>query len=145
MERGRLETEFRKLKESKKKAEQYAVEAKQTAQRLSAENFKLREDLSKERHFNELTRKNMMREVELSIVRKEGHTKTKAIRSEVFDEEVAKRAFLGRQSSSLYHRGAYIQKGKSPYQVYSSYAKLRHNGGCSNFLSQHCAETQCHR
>ena len=29
MERGRLESEFKKLKESKKKAEQYAVEAKQ--------------------------------------------------------------------------------------------------------------------
>ena len=59
MERTRLETEFKKLKESKKKAKQYSIEVKQTAQRLSAENFKLREDLSKERHLNELTRKNI--------------------------------------------------------------------------------------
>ncbi len=43
MDRTRLETEFRKNKELKKKAEQYAIEAKQTAQRLSAENFKLKE------------------------------------------------------------------------------------------------------
>ena len=48
------------MKELKKKAEQYAIEAKQTAQRLSAENFKLKEDLRREQHFNELTRKNMM-------------------------------------------------------------------------------------
>ena len=43
MDRSRLESEFRKTKELKKKAEHYAVEAKQTAQRLSAENFKLKE------------------------------------------------------------------------------------------------------
>jgi len=64
LDRGRLEEEFRKLKELKKKSERYAVEAKQTAQRLSAENFKLKEDLSRERHHNELTRKNMIREME---------------------------------------------------------------------------------
>ncbi len=56
MDKIRLESEYKKLKEAKKKAEQYAMEAKQTAQRLSAENFKLREDLNKERHFNEPTR-----------------------------------------------------------------------------------------
>ena len=104
MERGRLESEFRKLKESKKKAEQYAVEAKQTAQRLSAENFKLREDLSKERHFNELTRKNMMREVEQIIEQGSKEDKTKVIRSEVFAQEVAAKAFLGRDISP-YQRG----------------------------------------
>ena len=60
LERNRLETEFRRTKELKKKAEQYAVEAKQTAQRLSAENFKLKEDLRREQHFNELTRKSMI-------------------------------------------------------------------------------------
>ena len=31
---------------------------------MSAENLKYREDLSKERHFNELSRKNIMKEVE---------------------------------------------------------------------------------
>lgn len=107
MERGRLESEFRKLKESKKKAEQYAVEAKQTAQRLSADNFKLREDLSKERHYNELTRKNMMREVELNVERELGHTKTAVVRTEVFNEEVANRAFLGTKSESHYEKGVY--------------------------------------
>ena len=34
LDRGRLEEEYRKLKELKKKAERYAVEAKQTAQRV---------------------------------------------------------------------------------------------------------------
>ena len=34
LDRGRLEEEYRKLKELKKKAENYAVEAKQTAQRV---------------------------------------------------------------------------------------------------------------
>ena len=104
MERSRLESDYKKLKESKKKAEQYAVEAKQTAQRLSAENFKLREDLSKERHFNELTRKNMMREVELTVERGAGHAKTEVIRSDVFRKEVSARAFEGRTFSS-YEKG----------------------------------------
>ena len=62
-----METEYRKLKELKRKSEQYAIEAKQTAQRLSAENFKLKEDLSRERHHNELTRKNMLREMEQKL------------------------------------------------------------------------------
>ena len=44
-----LELEFRKMKELKRKAEQ-------TAQRLSAENSKLKEDLSREQHLNELAR-----------------------------------------------------------------------------------------
>ena len=52
MERGRLESEFK----------EYAVEAKQTIQQLRAENMKLREDLNKERHDNELTCKSIMRE-----------------------------------------------------------------------------------
>jgi len=43
MDKDRLESEYLKMKELKKKAEFYAVEAKQTAQRLSAENFKLKE------------------------------------------------------------------------------------------------------
>ena len=34
LDRGRLEEEHRKLKELKKKAERYAIEAKQTAQRV---------------------------------------------------------------------------------------------------------------
>ena len=126
MERGRLESEFRKLKESKKKAEQYAVEAKQTAQRLSAENFKLREDLSKERHFNELTRKNMLREVELSVERGKSLAKTRDIRAEVFDEEVAKRAFMGRASTSLFKKGVWVWEEMSegedtPTQFLSMY------------------------
>lgn len=37
-DRGRLEEEYRKLKELKKKAERYAVEAKQTAQRVCYKN-----------------------------------------------------------------------------------------------------------
>lgn len=34
LDRGRLEEEYRKLMELKKKAERYAVDAKQTAQRV---------------------------------------------------------------------------------------------------------------
>lgn len=111
MERGRLEAEFRKLKESKKKAEQYAVEAKQTAQRLSAENFKLREDFNKERHFNELTRKNIMRDVELDIERGARYQRMEVVRNEVFQAEVAAKAFSLRSDPddhrTHYTRGMY--------------------------------------
>ena len=67
LERKRLEDEYSKLKELKRKAEQYAVEAKQTAQRLSAENSKLREDLNKERKYNDITRANIIREFEQKV------------------------------------------------------------------------------
>ena len=67
LERRRLEDEYSKLKELKRKAEQYAVEAKQTAQRLSAENSKLREDLNKERKYNDITRANIIREFEQKV------------------------------------------------------------------------------
>ncbi len=112
MERSRLESEFKKLKESKKKAEQYSIEAKQTAQRLSAENFKLREDLSKERHLNELSRKNMMSEVERSVERLAKDKDLELVRKEVFDHEVALKASdLSRRAGNekIYERGAYIK------------------------------------
>ena len=67
LDRHRIEEEYLKIKELKRKAEQYAVEAKQTAQRLSAENHKLREDLSKEKHFNELTHKSLLSSFEESV------------------------------------------------------------------------------
>jgi len=92
LDRGRLEEEFRKLKELKKKAERYAVEAKQTAQRLSAENFKLKEDLSRERHHNELTRKNMIREMEQKMDKSATALDRADARLEVFEQEVAERA-----------------------------------------------------
>ena len=92
LERGRLEEEYRKLKELKKKAEYYAVEAKQTAQRLSAENFKLKEDLSRERHHNELTRKNMIREMEQKMDKSATALDRADARLEVFEQEVNARA-----------------------------------------------------
>ena len=92
LERGRLEEEYRKLKELKKKAEYYAVEAKQTAQRLSAENFKLKEDLSRERHHNELTRKNMIREMEQKMDKSATALDRADARLEVFEQEVNERA-----------------------------------------------------
>ena len=92
LERGRLEEEYRKLKELKKKAEYYAVEAKQTAQRLSAENFKLKEDLSRERHHNELTRKNMIREMEQKMDKSATALDRADARLEVFEQEVTARA-----------------------------------------------------
>ncbi len=89
MERKRLETEYKKLKELKKKAESFAVEAKQTAQRLSAENFKLKEDHNKEKHYNELTRKSVARDYELELAR---GGRVDVIREDVFREEVIKKA-----------------------------------------------------
>ena len=74
LERKRLEDEFRKLKELKLKAEQYAVEAKQTALRLDSENKKLKEDLSKERLDNEITRKKIIHETEQRVAT--GHATT---------------------------------------------------------------------
>ena len=91
-DRTRLEAEFRKLKEMKKKAEQYAIEAKQTAQRLSAENFKLKEDLSRERHDNELTRKNMLREMEQKVDKQATLVDRADAKLEVFDQELTERA-----------------------------------------------------
>ena len=92
LDRGRLEEEYRKLKELKKKAEYYAVKAKQTAQRLSAENFKLKEDLSRERHHNELTRKNMIREMEQKMDKSATALDRADARLEVFEQEVTARA-----------------------------------------------------
>ena len=88
MERKRLEAEFHKLREFKRKAEQYAIEAKQTAQRLSAENSKLREDLSREKHYNEVTRGNIIRECEEAIDRRD----KAQVKLEMFEQEVAVRA-----------------------------------------------------
>lgn len=90
--RERLEGEFRKMKELKRKTEQYAVEAKQTAQRLSAENFKLREDLSKERHHNELTHKSILRDMEDLVDKNVSLQERNQAKKEVFEQEVAKRA-----------------------------------------------------
>ena len=92
MDKSRLETEFKKLRVAKKKAEQYTVEAKQTAQQLSVENFKLREDLNKERHFNELTRKTIVKEVEREVELNAKREKLELVRRSVFQEEVAERA-----------------------------------------------------
>ena len=92
LDRGRLEEEYRKLKELKTKAERYAIEAKQTAQRLSAENFKLKEDLSRERHHNELTRKNMIREMEQKMDKSATALDRADARLEVFEQEVTERA-----------------------------------------------------
>ena len=92
LDRGRLEEEFQKFKEHKKKAEHYAVEAKQTAQRLSAENFKLKEDLNRERHHNELTRKNMIQELEQKMDKSVTALDRADSRLEVFEKEVTERA-----------------------------------------------------
>ena len=112
MDKSRLETEFKKLRAAKKKAEQYAVEAKQTAQRLSAENFKLREDLNKERHFNELTRKTIVKEVEREVELNAKREKLELVRRSVFQEEVAERAYQLVQNDpnrgSIYQKGTYM-------------------------------------
>ena len=91
-DRTRLESEFRKVKELKHKAEQYAVEAKQTAQRLSAENFKLKEDLSREQHLNELERKNMLREMETKFSTKGGEDEREDAKKEIVEQTIHQKA-----------------------------------------------------
>ena len=91
-DRSRLESEFRKVKELKHKAEQYAVEAKQTAQRLSAENFKLKEDLSREQHLNELERKNMLREMETKFGTKGGEDEMEDAKKEIREQTINEKA-----------------------------------------------------
>ena len=68
------------------------MEAKQTAQRLSAENFKLREDLSREQHFNELERKNILRDMEARIGQKRGEEERKMAKREVMEKTIHERA-----------------------------------------------------
>ena len=92
LDRKDLEVEFRKVKELKRKSEQYAIEAKQTAQRQSAENYKLREDLSKECHHNELTHKSIVRELEEIVDKNISLQERTQAKLEVFEVEVAKRA-----------------------------------------------------
>jgi ankyrin repeat protein len=91
-DKKRLEAEYRKLKELKHKAEQYAVEAKQTAQRLSAENFKLKEDLSREQHFNELERKNFLRDMEAKMGQRRGEEEREQAKKEVMEQTIHARA-----------------------------------------------------
>ena len=91
-DRSRLESEFRKVKELKHKAEQYAVEAKQTAQRLSAENFKLKEDLSREQHLNELEKKNMLREMETKFGTKGGEDEREDAKKEIREQTIHQKA-----------------------------------------------------
>ena len=101
LERNRLEAEFKKFKELKRKAEQYAIEAKQTSQRLSAENSKLREDLSKERRYNELTRGSIIHDIDKLVdnsVKLEEKTQAKM---KVFEQEVASRLKQLSVSTSL--------------------------------------------
>ena len=91
-DKKRLEAEYRKLKELKHKAEQYAVEAKQTAQRLSAENFKLKEDLSREQHFNELERKNFLQDMEAKMGQRRGEEEREEAKKEVVQQTIHARA-----------------------------------------------------
>lgn len=107
LELKRLEAEFKKFKELKRKAELYAIEAKQTSQRLSAENSKLRDDLAKERRFNELTRESILNDIE-KIVDDSVKLEEKAqAKLKVFEQEVASRARQLALSSSLVTVGMY--------------------------------------
>ena len=77
---------------------------------MSAENFKLREDFNKERHFNELTRKNMMREVELDMERGVRFERMEVVRNEVFQAQVAAKAFKLVQNKA--EKGLKYENGK---------------------------------
>ena len=76
------------------KAEMYAVEAKQTALRLNSENKKLKEDLSKERLDNEITRKKIIHETE-KRVSDYGSTNEErvAVKLDGFEEMVQDKAY----------------------------------------------------
>jgi hypothetical protein len=63
----RLIEEYKKLKTAKKKAEQFAVEAKQSAQKASVELTQLKEQLVMEKHSNELRLKHMMSDMESKL------------------------------------------------------------------------------
>ena len=93
LERRRLEDEYCKLKELKRKAEQYSIEAKQIAQRLSAENSKLREDLVKERHHNEITRNNIIREFEQRVSHDTMAGEKLVTKMEILDQEIQDKAY----------------------------------------------------
>ena len=108
-DRERLEEEFRKMKEMKQKAEQYAVEAKQTAQRLSAENFKLKEDLSREQHLHELEKKNIVREMESKLGKKDGERERKEAQKEVTAQVIRKKA---QEMAASLKFSVEIRKGK---------------------------------
>lgn len=62
------------------------------AQRLSAENFKLREDLSKEHHHNELLHKSIVREMEDIVDKSASLEERTQAKLEAFQFEVNKRA-----------------------------------------------------
>ena len=68
------------------------MEAKQTAQRLSAENFKLKEDLSREQHLNELERKNILREMEAREKQRKGEEEWERAKKEVLQQTIHARA-----------------------------------------------------
>ena len=68
------------------------MEAKQTAQRLSAENFKLKEDLSRERHIHELERKNLLREMEARIGKKGVEDEREETKKQIMELTIHQRA-----------------------------------------------------
>ena len=71
----------------------------------------MREDFNKERHFNELTRKNMLREVEMDMERSGKFQRMEVVRNEIFQSEVAAQAFsLAQKKEGLrYNTGTYTQ------------------------------------
>ena len=130
LERKRLEDEYCKLKELKRKAKQYAVEAKQTALRLSAENSKLREDLSKERRHNEITRNNIIREFEQKVSHETMAGEKLTTKMEVFDQEIQDRAYqlLRRmpQEKGIVKRGEFtrVVLFQNPCTFFSTFLQL---------------------
>ena len=106
LDERRLEYEYYNMK---RKAELYAVEAKQTAQRLSAENAKLREDLNKERKYNELTRANIVRELEHKV----SHGGEKSAKMNIVEKEIEERAHLQVLRRIPQEKGT-LKRGKHP-------------------------------
>ena len=103
LERKRLEEEYIKIKELKRKAEQFAIEAKQVSQRLSAENFTLKEKVSTLKSHNELWVKNMGKELEDALSKVKTIEPIMATRIEVLEQKLASRlkSLAGSQGESL--------------------------------------------
>ncbi len=88
---GRLKAHYIKQQKINKALGKYSIEAKHSASQSSIKLDKVKEDLIRERHYNELTRKSMISDMERTLMiltEKEGLTRAKR---EVTDREVNRR------------------------------------------------------
>jgi ankyrin repeat protein len=92
----RLIDEFKKMKATKKKAEQFAIEAKQSAQKASVELSHVQEDLLREKHSNELRTKSFLSAIERRASKEEQSQRVSAEKEKAYLNVI--RAFQGQKS-----------------------------------------------